>query len=74
MSQQPPLQPSPAPTVRDDIAVTRLDGPAPTVRDNALPAFLFWCSTGDNGHQGESVSESRQPLDGIRVAFDQSDQ
>ena len=36
MSQQPPLQSPPAPTVRDEIAVTRLDGPAPTVRDGAL--------------------------------------
>ena len=37
MSKQPPVQPSPAPTVRDEVAVTRLDGPAPTVRDEALP-------------------------------------
>jgi len=37
MSQPPPVQPSPAPTVRDDVAVTRLDGPAPTVRDDAVP-------------------------------------
>ena len=36
MTRQPPAQPSPAPTVRDEIAVTSLDGPAPTMRDDAL--------------------------------------
>ncbi len=34
MTQLPPAQPSPALTVHDDVAVTRLDGPALTVRDD----------------------------------------
>jgi len=35
MSQPPDSRSAPAATVRDEIAVTRLDGPAPTVRDAA---------------------------------------
>ena len=37
MSQPVDSPAAPAPTVRDEIAITRLDGPAPTVRHEALP-------------------------------------